>query len=391
MFFYYLMIFLFAFNTHPILSAEIGGFTTVKIAGGIALIYGIWNHCGSNRKSKISKSMLAFFTFFVFAFLISSLLNCVPLNVRYGPRFVSALLLVACTIFLVKDTKQISKIIYILIISMDFSTLWIIKQYLGGMRRPGGTFGDSNYYAIAAVFIIGLTLVLGKNGQQRSLFFYGSTILNSVGLILSGSRGGILGIGVAVFYLWWTSKNKIRNAIVFIITITTLVTVVPNNLEERFNNTNTGARVSTEHRVRILEIGWELFKTKPVFGIGPGNYKIESGDFFEDKQLSRMAHNSYLEVLTELGLTGIFPFLGMCFCCIRQFQKKIRSLKQRDERKSELEIYCRAILIGFMGYLIGVVFLSAEYEKILWLCFALALIIAAIPSAASEDSALDEA
>ena len=379
MFFYYLMIFLFPFQNHPILSAEIGGLSTVKIAGGLALIYAIFSSFDFAQKPKKSKSIMILFTFFLLSFLISSFINSVPLNVRYGHRFISVLLLLVCTVLLIRNIDQISKIILMLLISMDISTLYLIKQYLGGLSRPGATFGDCNYYAISAAFAIGLSLVIGKHIQQRKIFYHGSTILNSIGLVLSGSRGGVLGVGVAIVYLCWISKNKIRNFFIFALSGIILIFVVPNNLVDRFNNTDIGAQTSTEHRLKLIKIGWELFEENVGFGIGPGNYILQSADFFENPDKRRIAHNTYIEVLAELGLAGFLSFLGLCYCSIRQFQRGIKGLKLQGQQISEFEIFTNALLIGFIGYLIGAIFLSVEYEKILWLCFSLAAVINSIP------------
>jgi O-antigen ligase len=69
-------------------------------------------------------------------------------------------------------------------------------------------------------------------------------------------------------------------------------------------------------RKLMVDKGVEIFKTHPILGIGPGNFtyfdtplssfyeydrlKFESKEFYN----SRSAHNSYIQILAEMGLVG---------------------------------------------------------------------------------------
>ena len=56
-----------------------------------------------------------------------------------------------------------------------------------------------------------------------------------------------------------------------------------------------------QSRVQIWSAGFTLFKQQPLLGIGEGNFVEEVGI---------VAHNSFLQSFTELGLLGGSLFLG---------------------------------------------------------------------------------
>ena len=94
-----------------------------------------------------------------------------------------------------------------------------------------------------------------------------------------------------------------------------------------------GAFASVDARDRILEldggtgrtdiwtVGWRMVEAQPLWGVGAGNfpvasihYLLEPGallrtDFIVDDP--KVAHNTYLNVLAELGVVGLALFLAI--------------------------------------------------------------------------------
>ena len=54
--------------------------------------------------------------------------------------------------------------------------------------------------------------------------------------------------------------------------------------------------------------GWEAFKTSPLLGIGPANYRHLSPSILENSELFRPdnhPHNYYIQILCEVGVLGL--------------------------------------------------------------------------------------
>ncbi len=87
-------------------------------------------------------------------------------------------------------------------------------------------------------------------------------------------------------------------------------------------------------RKLMVDKGLEIFKEFPVFGVGPNNFnnfdsklstlkdydrlKGQDADFFN----SRSAHNSYVQLLSEMGLPGLLLMMSMLFIPVIFFFKK---------------------------------------------------------------------
>ena len=87
-------------------------------------------------------------------------------------------------------------------------------------------------------------------------------------------------------------------------------------------------------RKLMVDKGLEIFHEYPVFGIGPNNFnnfdsklstlkdydrlKGQDADFFN----SRSAHNSYVQLLSELGFPGLLLMVSMLFIPVIFFFKK---------------------------------------------------------------------
>jgi hypothetical protein len=80
---------------------------------------------------------------------------------------------------------------------------------------------------------------------------------------------------------------------------------------------------SAECRGAFAAVSWYMFLDRPVFGFGFGNFPEEKmsyltmllgTDMIADQIRPLIHHNTYLDLLTELGLIGLSLYLGMMYC-----------------------------------------------------------------------------
>jgi putative inorganic carbon (HCO3(-)) transporter len=117
----------------------------------------------------------------------------------------------------------------------------------------------------------------------------------------------------------------------------------------------------------------------PFRGVGSGNFQLSSGhyllqrpgavkyDFFIDKP--KVAHNTYLHVLAELGFVGLALFLaiiGFALTCAFRAAQMFTKAGDRD-----MELLARGLLLAMIGLLSADFFISAQYSKQLWLLLGL--------------------
>ena len=142
-------------------------------------------------------------------------------------------------------------------------------------------------------------------------------------------------------------------------------------------------------RLDLWTVGLRMLQAHPVRGVGSGQFAISSVHYLlrpgaiqrGDLILStpKVAHNTYLNILAELGLVGGLLFgaillisLSCAISAVRQFRR------DGDER---LEILSRGLVVGVGGYLVTLMFISENYSKLLWILVGLGPVLLAVARA----------
>lgn len=262
--------------------------------------------------------------------------------------------------------------------------------------RATGTVGDPNELAAALVVGLAIAAAFAANRHIKShwrALSALSALLCFAGIMLTLSRGGLLGLFVAMMLAvllggqWRRRMAGMCAAVVLLgVFYFTFIASVP--AQQRIVNANGGGT----GRLSLWTIGLRMIKANPLKGVGTGQFEIASPHYLLRPGLiprgdlilatPKVAHNTYLNILAELGLVGgvlFFAIIVLCVGChlaaIRRFQR------DKDER---MEMLARGLLIGFGGYLVTLMFISDEYAKLLWILLSLGPIMLAVASGARE-------
>ncbi|MFH1996493.1 MAG: O-antigen ligase family protein [Candidatus Omnitrophota bacterium] len=204
--------------------------------------------------------------------------------------------------------------------------------------------------------------------EKRRLFkvFYAlatATILFA--LIITYSRGGLLGLLGMLIIAAFSSKNKTKSIVACLAAIIILVNFMPSQMKDRISNTKTTLsdldRVnnvdSTKRRFLLARAAWKMFLDHPLFGVGVGNFYYGCPKY--EAVSPGRAHSMYLEMLAELGAVGFFLFVRMLFYTFKSIAYVIKQCEQ-------LRGYARGLFVGLVGVLIAAIFLHAQQEKGFW-------------------------
>lgn len=205
--------------------------------------------------------------------------------------------------------------------------------------RAGSTFGGAQGLAMYLVMMLSvITAVFIHPPTPRIRILAGiSLVLCFVGLYFAKSRGGFLGAGAVMMVIFlfsyprygfaalWAGVAVIFGGLMWLFFWQgwdgTLVGLIP------------GRHEAVSDRLIIWGRAIEVFLAHPILGVGFGNFHdvvYQEGGIVLGVPLgyeSLHCHNTYLEVLTGLGLLGFTAYLTMLGACLSRL---IRFWKTRS-------------------------------------------------------------
>jgi len=238
-----------------------------------------------------------------------------------------------------------------------------IKLYSGGRYA-----GVGNAVDLALILTLGLPIAwhlatsLDNQNKNKILrlinFAYLPAALFSI--LLTGTRMAIFAVIPAFAYILGTSNRlkptvRISSLVILVGAMFWMEPLIPRSILERLGTT--GISIVTGDlggRVNIWLTSLSFFYSHPIVGIG-------SGALDSNYVMGVMAHNTFLSVLTEVGLIGFVLFMCMLVVITQQ------ALKQ--------EKYYAILWITILAiWTIGVFTLTWEYKKASWLILTLIIV-----------------
>ncbi len=322
---------------------------------------------------------------------------------------------------------------------------------LDRFMRAAGTFGQPNPFAgylgltlpvATALFLLNFTSILRRSGRSLSQIlagagaYGGAAAVIAIGLLASWSRGGWVGAaaGLAVV-LFVQGGRTVKGAALAAAGVVMLLgpityRYIPSSLTDRIADLpaylGTGMwdivqQPVTDSNFSIIErlAHWiaalRMWEMSPWLGVGPGNYAA----VYPQVRLARWedplghAHNTYLNVLAENGLIGIFAYLALwtgvvvCLVCMRSRILR-RQWEHLDSQVSSGPAHASAIpspewnaavLLGVLGVVIHLsvhhlfdnLYVQGMYLHVaLWLGAAVALARDRLSASSPDKSVVTE-
>ncbi len=225
-----------------------------------------------------------------------------------------------------------------------------------GMAGQVGSHSDPN--SMASTLVLGMPFVFAMIKAYRNLFVRSFlALLLAVCMwtvVLSGSRGGMLGCIVILMLIGLTSRHKILAIITVVSVVIGLFAVMPEQYVDRFTSIahynelddGTGAAESAQGRIEGLKVGFEILLTRPLTGVGIGCFHIYN---YEHHGSWLRPHNMLGQLMGELGLLGLLAF-GYFIYKLASNVSFIRSTLRRNNMQKDFNFQmATAVLISVVG------------------------------------------
>jgi O-antigen ligase len=327
----------------------------------------------------------SYFKFYILLLIEMSILVFIAYNNYYAFQkfiwMISYLIISVSICLFVDDVTKLKKFITMYIIVI---TICALNQLLTGQRAyigGRGFMGDTNDFALAMNVVAPISFFMGYNyrGMKRWIFWLLTLVFISAN-ISTLSRGGFIGMMTIVFFSWTKTKVKAKSLIALLLLFIIIIALVPDQYKSEIGSIETeGYEAGTgRQRIEYWKVGWRMFLSNPIFGVGQGNqerlfedYKFDdSGNsFWEHNMYGRTMHSIYFTCLVELGTIGILLWSLMLLTLRTKYKYIIKNITENysDDSDSEFIKNCMyGLSIGLIGYLVGGIFLSAFYYPHFW-------------------------
>ena len=343
--------------------------TPIKIIGGLTFLSAFMKQVLEKRSwAFIKKPQIKFFLLFLMWIYISGFVHPGFATRENFTMFASFFMLAFIILALVNNIRRFKIILWAILSCMFFVSLYSIYGYLasGGTIRISGADYGPNEFAISLLPALAISFYTfftrkGLAGKMLSLIM--SFAIFSA-LVLTFSRGGLIGFLSMLFIALIKTKRKIITIFLAIVIVAGLANFMPSDFWERIEKTKVEEKMmgdeaidSTTRRYLLAKAAWQMFLDNPIFGRGIGNYYYECRNY---QPISPgRAHNMYLEVAAELGSIGLFFMLGIFFTTLKSLGRIIKNNK-------EFANYAKGFYVGLFGFFISAIFLHSQQDKILW-------------------------
>jgi O-antigen ligase len=355
----------------------------------------------------LGSNLLLPFALFICIMIASYFVSAFP---DRSLTYICAFIFKLCSVFFfannVKTTKNLHQLIIFWICLGIGITLFGIRYSLSmyqSMPSYGEvltyvTFRNKTEYAYNLICpaLLGMSLVSSLQMRSWKTILLGIvTFFLIIAIILSLSRGMWISLFLGILFILYYSRTKIKIYVKYatgIILILLSIMVVPqkyrvdkeliaraNSLREAIHERSG----SIKERGYAYSAGWNMLLSMPLLGFGAGTFDLEMNPYMPaDKDdmvfghgelmgtYGMEAHNSYITLLTGVGIIGGFSFFWIL---IRARKHIIRSIHYSSGLREG-----RSVIIGlsasFFALLAANLFFDSLASLELW--FVLGLIVA---------------
>lgn len=280
------------------------------------------------------------------------------------------------TINVVTTPRRLKWVMGAIVVASIVTSIGAIKWYLRGedlvegfRSRWLGVYADPNHLAedLELVIPMAVAFVMRKGvSTWLKAVCAAAALLAVVAMVQTHSRGGSIGLLIAMAIWAMREKNRMRSIVVGLALLGGLAVFAPKSFWEREQTVeNFKEDASAMGRVYAWNVASKIGVDRPLLGVGAGGFRY-AWPLYAPVEATRayVAHNIYLDTIGEMGLIGFFLFL--------LFTGGATGAAFEVPNSQEFAWLARALAAGISGYLICNLFSGDMISAHLYVFFGLA-------------------
>jgi len=281
------------------------------------------------------------YLFLVLIFIIYLIVNTMIMGSKINEIDNYSRLLFLFPLFILLKNTSVSKIDIILIcqicLVIAFSN-FLLNHYPSNERYMGTSSSSITYGNI--VMTITIVLLYNTFNVKKTQIILLNILIITLGLVVWAetlTRGSLAGLTLALIYIAYINRNKIK--LIFLSFIVIIFFISNSSISERIYSTYENIRSvssfelmnstienrSENQRVAYILYALTQIQEKPFIGIGASNVSEPMRIYFRSNGYlvaqSDHFHNEYLDVITKFGLIGFILFFLIFFSIYQQIKK----------------------------------------------------------------------
>jgi len=246
---------------------------------------------------------------------------------------------------------------------------------VGADRRVGGPIGDPNDFAFFLLPAVALGLAVRRTARRRWPWD-AATVVVLVAVLGTLSRGSLVGLAAMVVVALAAGMVRLRGTAALAAAVAAVAGLVavtfPGLVSVSLHQKDFVAQQNVSERLDLWSAAAEMTVDHPVLGMGPGAFALRHGAFLTSlpddvNHPLDVAHNTWLELSSELGVLGLVAFVAVLVVAFRQAWSVWR--RRRDP-------VAAAVCVALVGTAAAATFVTEQYYLPMWLLCALAVGVA---------------
>ncbi len=295
---------------------------------------------------------------------------------EFSGTFIRCIVIFIAMVNIVRTEKRLKAVMLVALATGIWLSFGAMNDYRLGLMtvegyraggRGEGIFGNSNDMALFLVTLIPIAIVfvIQSRSPLKKFIFGGAALLMTVGIVLTYSRSGFIGLLAATGFLAWKLGKKRKIEILFggAVLIAILLALSPGYALRLASIVAPSLDPVGSSEAREGELLRSLYVAirHPLLGIGMGNYASEMSYH------KLVTHNSYTQVAAEMGAPAL-----VCYTLflVRPLGKLAQIARDTFQVKENSHFYFLALGLqaSLIGYMLSSFFASVAY---LWYVYYL--------------------
>ncbi|GEM_PF-3025261 len=364
-------------------SEDTAQLTALKILGLVVTFRRLFDLTFLGRPLKVVKAPA---TVWAFLFVLSLGLSVYASPDIYGSltdllTYVQLLVIFFLIIDFVRGEREIKYLLLVLALGAVMNAGFAIYQYnFENVERIGGTVGNANRFGIIQLTL--LCLIAPFLGSMSAPGLTPATLLVlgpiAYSILLSFSRGAFVSAaGVVLYCFLFLRLGGVRSKVALVAVIIAGLMLAPEGFYDRMNTISdalSGKQLregSIPIRLLYSRAGIQMGLDHLATGVGLGRFNDYVASYANLHTVKAGgAHNMYVSIFAEAGSIGLIAFLGFLATSL----VAVRGCRRSDWSGTRFEMaFVNSIELGCVALLIGGLFATLEYSKVLWILLALAV------------------